>query len=191
MTANSIALIDDVAISTGCAIANGSFEGPVLAKNAYVVNPSGASWTFTGVAGVSTDVMNDKSYLTQGNSPTPDGYQVAFIQDTGTMSQSVYLAPGVYNLSFLAAQCAQHQSQAQTLEVFFGSQEIGMATPSNPADAYGHAAGTTFGLYETNNFTVTTAGTYTITFKGLVPASVHGTTTADSTALIDDVQLNV
>ena len=130
------------------------------------------------------------SALTFGNPAAPDGDQVAFIKDTGSMSQSVYLAVGVYNLSFMAAERYFHQTQAQTVDISVAgpglSERIGTVTPDSPRSTNGwYPAGTTFGLYSTRSFTVTTPGWYNITFAGLSP------TTANSTIFIDDVQLNV
>ena len=100
------------------------------------------------------------------------------------MSQTVDLAAGVYNLSFMAAQRDQSQSRGQTIEILVDGKQVGLVYPSAPASGNGwYPAGTTFGAYATSNFTVT-AGVHTIVFVGLSPSS------ADSTAFIDDVQLN-
>lgn len=182
-TADSTAFICGVSISTGCSIANGDFEDPALAAKTYQIGPSGSGWNFSGIAGISTN----QSGFTGTNPNAPDGLQVAFLKDTGSMSQSVYLAAGIYNISFLAAQRHVYQSQAQTIQVTVdGIGVVGTATPSAPSsDGNRYPTGTNYGLYETTTFKVTTAGTYTIVFAGLSP------TTADSTAFIDDVQLNV
>ncbi len=169
-SADSTAFLDDAAISAGGTISDGSFEQSVLAAKAYQIAPSGAAWQFSGNAGVSAN----NSAFTAGNPNAPDGTQVAFIKDTASMSQSVEMAAGVYNLSFMAAQRAQYQSQAQSIEVLVDGALVGTATP----------AGTTYGLYQTSNFTVT-AGLHTVEFVGLSPPST------DSTAFIDEVQLNV
>ncbi|MGO9109701.1 MAG: DUF642 domain-containing protein [Thermoguttaceae bacterium] len=178
-SADSTAFIDDAVINTGCSLIDGSFEEPALAAKAYEVAPSGTSWQFSGVAGVSSNA----SSFTFGNPVAPEGDQVAFIKDNASMSQSVYLAAGVYNLSFMAAQRHLHQTQDQTLEILVDGAEVGIATPDSDTNG-NYPAGTSFGLYATSNFTVS-AGVHTIEFVGLSPA------TADSTALIDDVQLNV
>ncbi len=174
------AFIDDVSIYAGCAISNGSFEEPALAAKAFEIAPSDPSWQFSGLAGVSSNA----SALTFGNPVAPDGYQVAFIKDGGSMSQSVYLAAGVYNISFMAAQRCKDQSQGQTIEIIVDGKYEGIAYPSAPASGNGwYPTGTTFGSYSSLNFTVA-AGVHTILFVGLSPP------TADSTAFIDDVQLN-
>jgi len=169
-TADSTAFIDDVTISTGGGISDGSFEQAALATHAYQVAPSGTPWQFQGVAGVSA---NGSSFTT-GSPNAPDGYEVAFIKNTGSMSQSVYLDAGFYNISFLAAQRNKSQTQYQSLDILVDGVLVGTATP----------ASTGYGLCETTNFTVT-AGMHTITFVGVNP-----TGGSDNTAFIDDVQLN-
>ena len=89
------------------------------------------------------------------------------------MSQSVNMAAGIYNLSFLAAQRAVWQAQCETLEILVDGVVVGTTTPS----------GTSYGSYATTNFTVK-AGIHTIQFVGVDP------TGGDNTAFIDDVQLN-
>jgi hypothetical protein len=177
-SADSTAFIDAAVINTGCSLADGSFEEPPLAARAYAAAPTGTPWQFSGAAGVSSNA----SAFTFGNPVAPDGDQVAFIKDNSSMSQSVYLAAGVYNLSFMAAQRNFYQTQAETLEIEVDGKIVGTVTPS--CDTLGkYPAGTSFGLYGTSSFTVTT-GVHTIVFIGMSPS------TADSTAFIDNVQLN-
>ncbi len=45
------------------------------------------------------------------------------------MSQSVDLAAGVYNLSFMAAQRDKYQSQYESLEILVDGRQVGTATP--------------------------------------------------------------
>ena len=101
---------------------------------------------------------------------------MAFIKNTGSMSQSVYLTAGFYNISFMAAQRAKSQTQYQDTGDPGRRQRVGTVTP----------AGTTYGLYQTSNFTVAKAGLHTIEFLGLNPRGG-----SDNTAFIDEVQLNV
>ena len=73
-------------------VVDGSFEQPVLAANGFV-EPTGTSiagspWTFTkgvGTLGVSGKV----SPWTVNTVATTDGNQVAFINGSGTLSQTV------------------------------------------------------------------------------------------------------
>ena len=66
-SADSTAFIDNAAINAGCAISDGSFEEPALAAKAYQVAPSGTSWQFAGMAGVSANA----SGFTVGNPMPP------------------------------------------------------------------------------------------------------------------------
>ncbi len=111
--------------------------------------------------------------FTAGNPNAPVGNQVAFLKDSGSISQAVDLAAGTYNLSFLAAQRDKYQSTYQSIEILVDGNEVGSATPSS----------TTYGSYATTNFTVA-AGVHTIEFLGVDPSG------GDNTAFLDDVQLN-
>ncbi len=120
------------------------FELPALATGAYQYNPTGSPWTFSGYAGVA----NNNSAFTQGNPNAPQGNQVAFLQITGSASQSVTFAGGTYSISFDAAQRAIGPSN-QTFEVLVDSTIVGTFTPS----------GTSYTLFTTPTFNVT-AGAY-------------------------------
>ena len=66
-----------------------------------------------------------------------------------------------------------------------------MVTPE--ADTNGnYPTGTSFGLYSTSSFIISPveAGWHTITFAGLTSVTAKGAA-ADSTAFIDDVELDV
>ena len=150
-------------------IADGSFEQPVVAANTYQLDPSGIPWQFSGIAGVSSN----GSPFTAGNPNAPNGSQVALIKGTGSMSQSVTFTAGTYDLSFLAAQRANYQSQSQQLQVLVDGAQVALLTP----------VGTSYGLYQTSNFTVT-AGTHTIQFIGTNPQG------GDNTAFLDEVAIS-
>ena len=109
---DSTAFIDDVAIYAGCAISDGSFEEPALAAQGLPDRAHRHPLAVLRAAGVSTN----GSAFTVGNPNAPGGDQVAFIKDTGSMSQSVYLAAGFYNISFLAAQRENFQTQYQSID---------------------------------------------------------------------------
>ncbi|MGA2257257.1 MAG: hypothetical protein ABSG53_21590, partial [Thermoguttaceae bacterium] len=166
---DSTAFIDDAVINAGCGISDGSFEEAVLAPRTYQVAPSGTPWLFSGLAGVSTN----NSAFTAGNPNAPDGSQVGFIKDDGSMTESVWMPAGTYNLSFMAAQRDKYQSQYESIDVFVDNVLEGTATP----------ASTNYGLYATSSFTVK-AGVHTIQFVGVDPSG------GDNTAFIDEVQLS-
>ena len=168
---DSTAFIDDATITAGCALVDGSFDTPALPAKAYQITPVGSGWQFTGAAGISTN----GSVFTAGNPNAPNNNnQFAFIKDTGSISQSVDMAAGTYNVSFLAAQRAVSQASYESLAIYVDGNEVGTVTPS----------GTTYGQYATTNFTVS-AGSHIITIVGVDPSG------EDNTAFLDDVQLNV
>ena len=163
------AFIDQVSVSAANAISDNSFETPALGTGTYQFAPTGSSWLFTGGGGITTNA----SSFTLGNPSAPDGTQVAILQGAGSMSQSVSLEAGSYNISFQAAQCSTNtQSKSQQIEVLVDGADVGLITP----------VGTSYGLYETSNFSVTT-GTHTIQFQGTNPQG------GNNTALIDLVSL--
>jgi len=167
---DNTALVDNVAVDEANPISNGSFEVPGLTTGTYQFQPSGASWQFTGAAGVSSN----SSALTSANPTAPDGTQVAFLQGTGTMSQSIYLSAGTYSISFMAAQRAgSSQTHAQELEVLVDGVQVALTTPSS----------TQYTSYQTPDFTVTTAGTHTVAFVGLDPDG------GDNIAFLDKISI--
>ncbi len=97
------------------------------------------------------------------NSTLPLGeQQVAFIQDQGSISQSVNLAAGqAYAVSFLVDERKLDSGtfNAQPLQVSLGDQVIGTFTPSATTDG-------TFSTFTSTAFTVPSAGAYTITIAG-------------------------
>ncbi len=169
-SADSTAFIDEVSVSAAeNSLSDGGFESPVLAAHTYQAAPSGSGWQFSGAAGVTTN----GSAFTLGSANAPDGNQVAYLKDNAVMSQSVSFAAGTYDISFLATQRADYQTQNQTIRVLVNGAQVGLITPS----------GTKYLLYQTSNFTVP-AGTYAVQFVGMAPAA------ADSTAFIDDAAIN-
>jgi hypothetical protein len=149
----------------------GGFETPNVGTGtvgAFAYAPTGSAWTFSGGAGVA----GNHSGFTAANPIAPQGTQVAFLQATGSFSQSVTLAAGSYSLTFAAAQRSNYQASSQTFQVLVDGVSVGTFTP----------AGTSYGAMTTSAFTVT-AGAHTIQFVGLNPNG------GDNTAFIDNVQL--
>src|SRR5262249_12375531 len=107
-------------------------------------------------------------------SPAPQGSQVAFLQGTGSLSQTVYFKAGTYSLSFLGVQRNQQQGSSQTVQVLIDG------TPVGPAD--GFKPGTSYSAHTTDSFTLK-AGYHTITLIGLNAKS------GDNTAFIDLVSV--
>jgi acetolactate synthase regulatory subunit len=161
------AFIDEVAISAVTSVSDGSFESPGLAASTYAYQPDGSPWQF----GPDTGVSSNGSDFTSNNSTAPDGSQVAFIQDGGAMSQSLYLSAGAYTLSLMAAQRAG-QSNNQEIQVWIDNVAVGTITPNS----------TSYSSYETPEFTVA-AGPHTVRFVGLNPESGNNTVFIDLVAI--------
>jgi RHS repeat-associated protein len=145
---------------------DGGFETPSLGLYAYQYNPSGSAWTFSGGSGVTSNY----SAFTSGNPTAPEGTQVAFLQNTGSFSQSLTLSGGTYVVAFKAAQRG-NWGGAQTVQVLVDATAVGTFTP----------AGTSYQDFTTATFTVT-AGSHTLTFQGM-----NGT--GDNTAFVDQSQI--
>ena len=98
---------------------------------------------------------------------------MGFLQVTGSISQSVYLGPGNYSLSFMAAQRANIAGQSQEIQVLVDGVQVGLCNPN----------GTQYTLYQTASFLVSTAMVHTITLVGVDPLG------GDNTAFIDDLSI--
>jgi hypothetical protein len=100
--------IDNVQIvsagGASVAVPNSSFETPRLGAGNYQYNPPGGSWIFSGSAGNGSGLIANGSGF--GNPNVPQGGQAAFVQGTGTFSQTISgLVPRTtYTISFSAAQ---------------------------------------------------------------------------------------
>jgi hypothetical protein len=170
---DNTAFIDQVHINRAQVVPvnGGGFETPALGSGptAYQYNPSGSPWTFSGTSGVS----GNGSLFTDGNPDAPEGSQVAFLQDYGSISQVTNFAAGTYSLSFLAAQRANGNDSSQTFQVEVDGIVVGVFTPVD----------TNYSPYTTSSFTVT-AGHHTIRFVGLDPDGQENTVLIDQVSLI-------
>jgi len=153
-------------------IRDSGFEKPALPEKPPAnqrFGPSGSPWTFSdqqhsGIAG-------NGSSLTALNGPAPEGTQVAFLQDTAAISQTVELQAGTYILTFDAAQRQNGPAvDQQTINVIVNGTQVGQITPS----------GTNYTTYSVT-FTVA-AGKHKIQFAG---------TALNMTAFLDAVSLTV
>jgi hypothetical protein len=163
-------LVDQIAVTlvNGCPMVDGGFEQVQVGVSNYKYNPSGSPWTFLGSAGITANY----SGLSAGSQGAPEGTQVAFLQKTGSFSQSVSnWAAGSYVLTFNAAQRSYGTSR-QDFQVLIDGVVVGSFTPSDSA----------YQSFSTAVFNVT-AGSHTITFRGLNSAG------GDNTVLIDQVAL--
>jgi len=151
-------------------IGDPGFEQPAVGTGAFKYDPTGSPWVFTGGSGIS----GNNSGFTSGNPPAPQGVQVAFLQGTGSFTQSVAnWAAGSYVLLYDAAQRGNFGVSKENFEVLIDGSVVGTFTPSS----------TSYQGYSTAAFTVT-AGAHTIEFKGLDSAG------GDNTAFIDAVSIS-
>ena len=152
---------------TTSTVLDASFESPNLPANHFEYSPAGSPWIFSSSAGIAAN----GSGFTNKNPPAPNGDQVAFLQQKGSMSQTIVFGEGTYRLSFYAAQRANYGSN--TFNVLVDGALIGSFTPTS----------TSYTHFTTNTFTVK-AGSHTILFQGTNPSG------KDTTCFIDMVQLS-
>ena len=158
-------------IDPATAIKDAGFEIPSVGvgfHDAFRGQAKGSPWTFSGTAGVT----GNASGYTAGNPNAPQGTQAAFLQGTGSMSQSIALSAGTYQLEFLAAQRKNTQHASQTFRVLIDGSVIGTFTPGS----------TQYASYATGPFSVI-EGTHIVAFQALNPRG------GDNTVFIDVVQV--
>lgn len=99
---DNTALLDAVKLlkNTNNFVTNGGFETPGLAAGTYQYNPSGATWLFSGTAGIS----RNNSGITSGNPAAPAGTQIGFVQMNSSIAQSVSLTAGTYSFTVKSGQ---------------------------------------------------------------------------------------
>ena len=151
--------------TNGATLGDPSFEQFAVGSS-FAYDPTGTPWTYASSAGVT----GNNSAFTVFNPTAPFGSQVAFLQNQGSFSQATTFVSGNYHLSFSAAQRARYASQ--TFQVLIDGTAVGSFTPS----------GATYQSLSTASFAVT-AGSHTITFKGL-------NASGDATAFVDGITLN-
>jgi len=149
-------------------VANAGFERPALGYGNYQYSPTSASWTFSHGAGITAN----GSVFTSSNPNAPQGTQVAFLQNTGLMSQTINFAAGSYQISFYAAQRKKNNASVEDFQILVDGQVIGTFTPSSFK----------YKQYSTASFAVTT-GSHVLTFQGLDSKG------GENTALIDIVHI--
>ena len=116
--------IDNVQIiSAGGAsvtVPNFGFETPSISSDQY--NPSGGSWTFGGASPNGSGIVHNGGAF--GNANSPQGVQAAFIQEYGTVSQTISgLTPGTtYTNTFYAS---ERPGNNQTWNVTINGAVIG------------------------------------------------------------------
>jgi len=158
------------------AIPNFGFETPSLSTYAYA--PAGATWTFNALSGTSgSGISANGSAFTSGNTNAPQGVQVAFLQGTASISQTLtgLLAGAIYQVTFAAAQRnnVYGAQTGQTWKLQVNGTTIGTYAPPQSAQSY---------LKYSAAFTAS-AGTQTLAFVG---TDANG---GDNTVFLDNVQL--
>jgi hypothetical protein len=166
--------LDQIAIQPPVPIlADASFEQVQLPSNSYRYAPTGSPWTFSGQSPSGSGITANQSGFTNNNPNAPDGNQVAFLQETGSISQSFSVTTaGTYNLSFYAAQRGSGNNGGEDFEVLVDGVVAATIKPT----------GSSYSVYDTS-LSISTAGTHTIEFLGLDTAG------GDNTAFLDDVLL--
>ena len=102
------------------------FRGPGLGRRRPTrSSPAVPAGSSRATAGLSTN----NSGFTTGSANAPDGNQVAFIKNNASISQSVYFDAGTYNISFLATQRFNYQTENQQIEVLVNGAEVALVTP--------------------------------------------------------------
>ena len=158
-------------------ISNFGFETP--ATSSYQYNPSGGSWTFTAQSGSNgSGISANGSAFSSGNPSAPQGGQVAFLQGTGSVSQTLMglIAGAIYQLTFSAAQRnnVYGQQKGQTWQLQVDGTTIGNYLPPESAQSYVDYSAT---------FTASASNSHTLAFVG---TDANG---GDNTVLIDNVRL--
>jgi hypothetical protein len=172
---DNTAFVDDVVLTpiTAPTVGDLGFEN-VGVGSGYAYNPSGSAWTFSGSSPDGSGITGNNSPFTGSNPLAPQGSQVAFIQETGSISQSIpSWGTGTYQLSFSSAQRGDNNNTGEDFEVLVDQAVVGSFMPGSSS----------YQTLTTPTFSITTAGTHTIEFLGVDTAG------GDNTALIDNVQL--
>jgi hypothetical protein len=163
--------IDQVAVNAvSVPPADSGFESPVLATGTYQYNPPSLAWSFQGFAGLAAN----GSAFTAGNPGAPEGNQVVFLQQFGSVSQSVPFPAGTYAITISAAQRANFQASAQTFQVLVDGAVVG---------TFNNLTGAGYTTLTTSSFTLA-GGSHVVTVQG---TDLHG---GDNTVFIDQLAIN-
>jgi hypothetical protein len=150
-------------------VPNSGFETPSLGSG-YEYNPSGGSWTFSGASPSGSGLVGNGSGF--GNPNAPQGVQAAFVQETGTISQTIsgFTSGLNYTISFLAA---ERLNNSESWNVTVNGTVVASFNPGSSATSYTNYSAT---------FTAT-AATQTVAFVGT------DLTGGDNTVFIDNVRI--
>ena len=147
---NRTAFIDQVEIVdvvsgniVPAAVLNNGFETPAVVAGAASYSPAGATWTFQAQSGTNGSGIARAS--TAFHEPTaPQGSQVAFLQGTSAISQTITLPYGTYQVRLRVANSTSGTNDQQLAFSIDGVQ-VGFTVPGNL---------TGYDVYQSLNFTV-------------------------------------
>ncbi len=153
-------------------LANGSFEVGATTTGNYTYSPSDQPpWIFSSGAGVT----GGGSGFTASNSNPPDGRLAAFLQNTGSVTQTFSAAAaGNYAVTLRLVNRANWGGEQSFAIDIDGSTVLAAPAPWSPVSS-------TWMYVATPSFALS-AGSHTLTIRGTVSGP-------DSTAFIDDVRL--
>jgi len=153
----------------GIEIANAGFETPID-NSSHEFRPTNAVWTFTGNAGIQ---RNGSAFNAEN---APEGQQTLLLKTISSITQSIPIDAGEYEIVFWMARRPNYQ--LQTVEVLFDGASLGTYKTTDP----------TFNEKKTAPFTVPSSGTYVLEFRGLGKTDENGDP-LDVTAFIDDIRI--
>lgn len=160
----------------GANLDGANLEGANLSGALLTNKPASGTWTYVGQTGVS----GNNSGFTTGNSPAPEGKQVAFIQrgddSPSYFSQTINIPQaGQARVHFQGAARANEMGGWEHVVVSIDNTLLGVLEPLN-----------TFYEEQVTQFVNVTAGTHTLQFKG-----VNENQGKDLTAFIDNVRVEL
>ncbi len=154
-------------------ILDGGFETPALAQGGQQGAPSGIAWSFSNpYCGICTATSQPGQSCS--NTTAPEGSQYAYLNQSGSATQSVSFAAGTYTISL---QACNSTNNLNALTVTIDGTSYGKFTPTNSPPS--------FQSFVTGQFTVP-AGNHTVAING-VPNSVVN----DNYVFVDSVVINV
>ncbi len=162
---------------------NGGFETPRLFGD-YAYLPDGATWVFEEGAGIA----GYPNGFTDANAVAPEGVQVAFLQNSGSATETLNLAAGQYVVSFFAAQRCNFQDGVQVVQVKIDGIEVGRYEPPVDLSPPPGETNCPYSSYITLPFTLAVGGTHTLKLKG-IGGEVSPGAGYDFTAFVDDVDV--
>ena len=136
---------------------------------AYLYNPTGSAWNFVGSAGLT----GNGSAFTYANPAAPQGGQVAFLQNSGSINQVIqFAAAGTYQVSAGIAIRDNYGTRDEQVKVLVDGAVVSTFAPTS----------TGFVTFTTAPFRVT-AGNHTVSFVGNNPSG------GDSSAFLDQISI--